>query len=136
MHRYYLSSFNLTSVEKVNEYKNHYPLEVAINMAIEYCIEHDVLADFLSVHEAEVLDMLALKFDRKKYGRNLKEEGREEGIGIGMLICQVNDGKISMEDAAGYLNITPEEFAIKIKNANEGMENLERLIRDERLNSQ
>ena len=79
MHRYYLSSFNLTSVEKVNEYKNHYPLEVAINMAIEYYIEHDVLADFLSSHEAEVLDMLALKFDRKKYDRNLKEEGKEEG---------------------------------------------------------
>ena len=72
-----------------------------------------MLADFLSVHEAEVLDMLALKFDRKKYDRNLKEEGREEGIGIGMLkllICLVNDGEITIENAAKRLNITPEEF--------------------------
>ena len=138
-------------VEKVNEYKNHYPIEVAINMAIEYCIEHDVLADFLSVHEAEVLDMLALKFDRKKYDRNLKEEGKEEGreegreegkeegIGIGMLkllICQIDDGKISIEDAAEYLNITSEEFATKLKIANEqGIEALEKIIYDNHLNS-
>ena len=91
--------------------------------------------------------MLALKFDRKKYDRNLKEEGREEGreegkeegIGIGMLkllICQINDGKISIEDAAEYLNITPEEFQKRLTIANEeGMEALENHIRDEHLQS-
>ena len=69
--------------------------------------------------------MLALKFDRKKYDRNLKEEGREEGkeegIGIGMLkllICLVNDGEITIENAAKRLNITPEEFQKKLTETN------------------
>ena len=106
-----------------------------------------MLADFLSVHEAEVLDMLALKFDRKKYDRNLKEEGREEGIGIGenigidigqvkTYICLVNDGKISIEEAAEYLNITPEEFQDRLTIANEeGIEALEKLTHDKYLSS-
>ena len=69
-----------------------------------------------------------------------REEGREEGIGIGEIkayILMANDGKISIEDAAEYLNITSEEFQNRLTIANEeGMENLEKLIRDERLNSQ
>ena len=99
-----------------------------------------MLADFLSVHEAEVLDMLALKFDRKKYDRNLKEEGREEGREEErwqLLIAMVNDGEITIENAAKRLNITPEEFQNRLTIANEeGIEALEKLIRDERLNSQ
>ena len=91
--------------------------------------------------------MLALKFDRKKYDRNLKEEGREDGIGIGenigidigqvkTYICLVNDGEITIENAAKRLNITPEEFQNRLTIANEeGMETLEKLIRDERLRS-
>ena len=54
---------------------------------------------------------------KEKYNAG-KIEGREEERWE-LLMAMVNDGKISMEDAAGYLNITPEEFAIKIKNANE-----------------
>ena len=102
-----------------------------------------MLADFLSGHEAEVLDMLALKFDRKKYDRNLKEEGigigENIGIDIGQVktyICLVNDGEITIENAAKRLNITPEEFQNRLTIANEeGMEALENLIRDERLRS-
>ena len=92
-------------IETVNEYKKRYPIEIAINMAIENCIENNILSDFLGNHEAEVLDMLALKFDRKKYDRNLREEGRQS-----LLIAQVNDGEITVESAARRLNITPEEF--------------------------
>ena len=76
-----------------------------------------------------------------------RKASREEGIGIGenigidigqvkTYICLVNDGKISIEDAAEYLNITPEEFQNRLTIANEeGMEALENLIRDERLRS-
>ena len=61
--------------------------------------------------------MLALKFDRKKYDRNLKEEGREEGREEErwqLLIAMVNDGEITTENAAKRLNITPEEFQEKL----------------------
>ena len=123
-------------IETVNRYKKLYPLEVAINMAIEHCIENDVLAEFLTSHEAEVLDMLALKFDRKKYDRDLREDGIDIGTNIGMiniLICLVNDGDITLESAARRLNITPEEFSQRLKIANEqGLKTLETFIRNER----
>ena len=84
---------------------------------------------------------------KEKYNAG-KIEGREEGIGIGenigidigqvkTYICLVNDGEITIENAAKRLNITPEEFQNRLTIVNEeGMEALENLIRDERLNSQ
>lgn len=52
---------------------------VAITRTIEYCIECGILEDFLRKHQAEVLGMLLYDFDKKKYERTLREEGREEG---------------------------------------------------------
>lgn len=58
-----------------------------------------------------------------------------KGINIGMLnilICQVNDGEITLESAARRLNITTEEFSQKLEIANEqGMEALETFIHGE-----
>ena len=54
-------------------------------------------------------------------GKEKYNAGKEEGIGIGMLkllICQINDGKISIEEAAEYLNLTPEEFQEKLAATN------------------
>lgn len=55
----------------------------ALNMAIDYCIDHDILSDFLKKYRAEVLGMLLEEFDADKYERTLKAEGMEEGIEIG-----------------------------------------------------
>ncbi|MDE5931203.1 MAG: Rpn family recombination-promoting nuclease/putative transposase, partial [Lachnospiraceae bacterium] len=55
----------------------------ALNMAIDYCIAHDILSVFLRNYRAEVLGMLLEEFDVDKYERTLKAEGREEGIEIG-----------------------------------------------------
>lgn len=55
----------------------------ALNMAIDHCIDHDILAEFLKSHRAEVLGMLLEEFDVDKYERTIKAEGREEGIGEG-----------------------------------------------------
>lgn len=51
----------------------------ALHTAIEYCIEHDILSEFLKNNRAEVVGMLLEKVDVKKYERSLREEGREEG---------------------------------------------------------
>ena len=56
----------------------------ALHTAIEYCIEHDILSEFLRNYRAEVVGMLLEKFDVKKYERSLREEGREEGIEQGI----------------------------------------------------
>ena len=51
----------------------------ALNMAIDYCIDHDILAEILRKYRSEVLGMLLEEFDVKKYERTIREEGREEG---------------------------------------------------------
>ncbi len=56
----------------------------ALHAAIEYCIGHDILSEFLRDYQAEVVGMLLEKFDIKKYERSLREEGREEGIEQGI----------------------------------------------------
>ena len=50
-----------------------------MNRAIDHCIDHAVLAEFLKSHRAEVLGMLLEEFDVDKYERTIKAEGREEG---------------------------------------------------------
>ena len=67
-------------VSIARQYKaDGYELNEALNMAIDYCIDHDILAEFLRKYRSEVLGMLLEEFDVKKYERTIREEGREEG---------------------------------------------------------
>lgn len=50
-------------------------MQEALNTAIEYCIDHDILSEFLRNNQAEVLGMLLERFDVKKYEKSLREEG-------------------------------------------------------------
>lgn len=58
--------------------------ESAIADAIDYCIEHGILADALRKNRLEVLGMLLEEFDVEKYERTLKREGIDEGIEQGI----------------------------------------------------
>lgn len=64
-------------------------MQKALNVAISYCIDHDILSDFLRKYQSEVLGMLLEEFDVEKYERTIRreswEEGKEEGIEIGIL---------------------------------------------------
>ncbi len=51
----------------------------ALNMAIDYCISHNILSVFLKKFRSEVLGMLLEEFDVDKYERTIREEGKEEG---------------------------------------------------------
>ncbi len=62
--------------------------ETALNEAVDFCIEKNILAGFLRQYRAEVLGMLLEEFDVKKYERSLREDGREEGIGALIEVCQ------------------------------------------------
>ena len=52
----------------------------ALNLAIEYCIDHGILSEFLRRYRAEVLGMLLEEFDVDKYERSLREEGTERAF--------------------------------------------------------
>ncbi len=55
-------------------------------MRQDYCIENEILEEFLRENRAEVLGMLLEEFDVKRYERTLRAEGREEGIREGVEI--------------------------------------------------
>lgn len=59
-------------------------METALADAVDYCIAHGILEEFLRKNRAEVLGMLLEEFDVAKYERTLKGEGREEGIKEGV----------------------------------------------------
>ena len=53
--------------------------EKGYDLGIAYCIKHGILADFLSRHIKEVLNMLKAKYSYKDEIRVLTQEAREEG---------------------------------------------------------
>ena len=68
-------------INKVREYQKDAPLSEAMPSAIKYCIEHDILRQFLEENSSEVINML---FDEWNLDDALAVE-REEGIEIGTL---------------------------------------------------
>jgi len=54
-------------------------LTQAIKAAIKYCRDHNIMAEYLKTHEAEVRNMLMQEFKTKDIARVNREAGREEG---------------------------------------------------------
>ena len=53
------------------------PQSVAIQTAVDYCIEHGILEDILRKNREEVLGMFLEAFDEKKYGENTAKKAQE-----------------------------------------------------------
>ena len=60
------------------------PMQEALEEAVEYCIDHGILSEFLRRNRSEVLGMLLEEFDIEKYERTIKKEGYEEGRASGL----------------------------------------------------
>ena len=72
------------------------PMQVALEEAVEYCIDHGILSEFLRRNRSEVLGMLLEEFDVEKYERSIKKEGYEEGHASGLReghVSGVQEGK-------------------------------------------
>ena len=77
-----------TMVAKIREFQQKgLDLDLSIEEAIEYCLTHEVLKEFLLEHKSEVTDMLKMEYDEAKtlesYLEKGQEIGREEGEIIG-----------------------------------------------------
>ena len=57
-----------------------YDIKAAVLNSMDYCIENDILKDFLIKEKAEVLHMLLTEYDEKKHMRLEREYGIELGI--------------------------------------------------------
>ena len=86
---------------------------VAVDRAVDWCIENRILADFLQKHRAEVKDMFLTEYDEQETMRLFREEykaeGRTEGQGhlISLLIAK---GK-SEDEIANLFDMTVEEVS-------------------------
>ena len=67
-------------VEKIKEgIRESLPVRDAIEAAVNWCIESNVLKDYLIRHKSEVVGMILTEYDEKKHIKNEKQESWEEG---------------------------------------------------------
>lgn len=63
-----------------DELKEASSLEEAVELAVDYCIRNDILAEFLSSHRAEVCEVILTEYDEEMHIASEKEISREEGL--------------------------------------------------------
>ncbi len=74
-------------VNQVRQFAEDMPFGEAVEKAVDYCIKHGILADFLSKNRAEAIAVSIFEYDEEKHlkqereaaYRKGKNEGREEG---------------------------------------------------------
>ena len=96
----YLKDYS-TLVGKVKQgIANGFSLRDSIIQAVNFCVNHDVMKQFLLENEKEVFNMLALQWNIDDAKKAWFEDGKDEGIGIGEMqkseeiaIKMINKGK-------------------------------------------
>ena len=66
-------------VEQVRYNSANMPLEQAVEEAIEYCVRHDILKDFLLKQRAEVVKMSIFEYDEEREIELIRRDEREIG---------------------------------------------------------
>jgi actin-related protein len=61
-------------VDILRKYSKDFPSEQATHMAIDNCIEHDILRDYLLKNRAEVIAMVLYEFDIEKYKQQQEDK--------------------------------------------------------------
>ena len=92
-------------------------LQHAIDEAISYCLENDILTDVLVRNRSEVHHMLLTEFNEKKFAKTMWEEGHESGYSSGY-----SEGRES-----GYKKAHDEIFNI-MDEINKGNNTLDKLV--------
>jgi hypothetical protein len=91
-------------IARVSDYRGRrLQLAAAIQSAIEDCIAEDIMSDFLKKHGVEVRNMLTVEYDRAEVESVRLEEGKIEGMDMGIEIYKL----LRMGE-------TPEQVALKL----------------------
>lgn len=82
--------------------------------AIEYCIRHDILAEYLSRKGSEVMNFLCAEYDYEMdiqvHEEEAYEDGFEDGVARGILAAKVN--QVCKKAKKSY---TPEQIAEQLE---------------------
>jgi hypothetical protein len=86
-------------------------LETAVKNAIRYCLEKDIMGDFLTTHGSEVENMIMTEFNLETAKQVWREEAREEGREEGrrLAIQNMKRENLPEETIARIFNMTVAE---------------------------
>ncbi|MBP3458027.1 MAG: hypothetical protein J6K58_02340 [Lachnospiraceae bacterium] len=108
-------------VETVRTYAGDMELNDAVERAVEECIDHNILKDFLLEQRAEVVKMSIYEYDEEREMKLIREDerdlGREEVLLLNKFLLEDNrieDLRKATEDAA-YREALREEYNIEQK---------------------
>lgn len=90
-------------------------LKMAVDAAIDTMPDAFVLRPFFTQHKLEIGTMLLTEFDAVEHDEIVFNEGKAEGIAEGIaeaLRNMMREFKITFEQAAQVLQITPNEYAL------------------------
>ena len=107
-------------VEQIRQNRKTMDVEEAVDTAVTYCIDHDILRDFLIKHRAEVKDVCITEYNEQVFINGIKEEGREEGLEQGRLLeiyHSVQEGDYSVERGAEKTGMSVAEFEEAMRKA-------------------
>ena len=89
-----------TFVAKIREYNELYSLPVAVRMAVDFCIDHDILKDFF-IKERKAVYMFSLfEYNQRKHMKYLEKEAREIGLEEGREEGRKEGRKEGLKEAA------------------------------------
>ena len=119
-------------VQKVRTYAKMMDIKDAVEKAVKECIENGILVEILMKFKAEVEMISITEYDKQLHEQTLREDGfedgreigreegreigREEGLKEGRFkeLCNlVEDGIITIEQAAERMGMKPDEFLKK-----------------------
>ncbi|MCL1991511.1 MAG: hypothetical protein FWG66_00995 [Spirochaetes bacterium] len=91
-------------IGRIREFQKTLPLNEAIEAAVKYCIEHDILKDMLKTQGVEVRNMILTEWSQEEALKVMMTEGIEigeaRGIEIGEARGRSQGRSEAMEDAA------------------------------------
>ena len=70
-------------VSAVRKYQETQPLEEAVRHAVDHCIKHNILKDFLLANKAEVVRMTLYEYDEELHKQTIRKESYEDGFDDG-----------------------------------------------------
>ena len=69
-----------TLINKIREFKEiSNSIEIAVTKAVDWCIENDILSEYLRMHKSEVIGMVLTEYNQKEIMDDIRSEAFEDG---------------------------------------------------------
>lgn len=79
---------------------NGMDISSAVNVAVSTCISNNVLAEFLTKHRAEVIEMCITEYDETAFANGLRSEGKQE------MAINMYKGGMSIDKIAQFAEVS------------------------------